>query len=253
MTFFKKWWPALIPALIAAWHTALPTVQHFTATHPKAAVWYGIIAMFVTTLLKSPLVQAEEASLKQNMGGKLVPVLILALFLPFGAKAQTNVAPPPSPQYFVISVSAAGYNGQKGAQPLTIVGAALQVTKNLSVGYNQYFNPADTTQPYFRMGVANYTRELAEICSYCKTHFVFDTTNILVTGQVGFGRVTYTLPSATSPTSHIAETVGAFVSIPMSSHISFQLVGWQILHGAGTTTLTRNTTQQISAGPYFTF
>src|SRR5208282_5184203 len=106
----------------------------------------------------------------------LFKAFLVMLFLALPAWGQTNVAPAPSPQYFVISVSAAGYNGQKSVQPLTIMGAAMQLTSNLSVGYNQYFNPSDSTQPSFKMGVVNYTRQLAEICSYCKNHFVFDTT-----------------------------------------------------------------------------
>jgi hypothetical protein len=252
MVLLKKWWPALLPAFLAAWHSAAPQIQNFVTTHPKAATWFGILSIFGATLLKSPLMQAEEALLAKG-AAKIGPVLLLALLLPFGAKAQTNVAPSITPQYFVISVSAAGYGGQKAVQPVTIVGTAVQLTTNLSVGYNQIFNPNDSTAPKYNLGVVNYTRQLAEICSFCKSHFVFDTTQVLITGQAGLGRVSMTLPGETVSTSHIAEIVGAFINYPLANHVSMQLLGLQYLHGQGNTTLTRSNTYQISAGPYFTF
>lgn len=179
---------------------------------------------------------------------------VALLFLAVPSHAQTPApAPAPAVQYFTISVNAAGYNGVKGMTPVTIAGAAVQLTPNLSVGYNQIFNPNDSSSAKFELGVANYTRELGSLCSYCKNHFLFDTTNFLITFQGGAGRVSYTLPGATSSSRHVAEDFGVFASIPMASHVSFQVLGYQVIHGAGTTTLTRNVTQQVSSGLYFTF
>jgi hypothetical protein len=186
---------------------------------------------------------------------RLAKLALALLFFSGGiAKAQviTPLQPPPAIQHFVISVSAAGYNGMKGEQPVTIMGAALQLTPNVSVGYNQIFNPADSTQPYYRLAVANYTRELGDVCPFCKTHFVFDTTSILLTVQGGLGKVSITPPGLPG-VSHIAETIGGFVNYPLADHVSFQVIGYQLLHGQGTTTLTRNMTQQVSSGLYFTF
>jgi len=183
----------------------------------------------------------------------VLAVLVTLSFLAVPLRAQTNVAQAPTPQYFVISVSAAGYGGQKSVQPVTIAGTAVQLTSNLSVGYNQIFNPNDSTAPKYNLGVANYTRQLAEVCSYCKNHFVFDTTQVLLTGQFGAGKVSMTPTGSNVSTSHIAEIVGGFISLPMANHVSMQVLGVQYIHGTGTTTLTRNNTYQISAGPYFTF
>lgn len=168
------------------------------------------------------------------------------------AQATGAAAPAPTPepaiQHFVISVSAANYNGAKGSQPESIAGTALQLTSNLSVGYNQIFNPADSTQPKYRLGVVNYSRELHDLLgSKLSSKFIFDTTRLIVTFQAGAGKVSY------DGANHIAETAGAFISLPLADHVSFQLLGYQVLHGQGTSTLTRNVSGQMSSGLYFTF
>jgi hypothetical protein len=183
---------------------------------------------------------------------KYTKLALVLLLCSVAAKAQTPLPPPPV-QHFVISVNAAGYNGNSGMTPLTIMGTALQLTPSVSVGYNQIFDPTSGTNPNFKLGVVNYSRELGDICPFCKNHFVFDTTNILITLQGGAGKVSYTLPGASTSTSHIAGTFGGFLSIPLQDHVSFQLIGYQGLFGAGTTRLTRNVTGQISSGLYFTF
>ena len=176
---------------------------------------------------------------------------VIFALIPSALFAQTPApAPKPAPavQHFVISVNAAGYNGQKGMQATTIAGTALQLTTNLSVGYEQIFNPSDSTQPKYRMGVANYTRELKSLlCTRLSSKLVFDSSNILVTFQGGAGKVTF------ANVNRIAEMGGAFINIPLADHVSFQVLGYQVLHGQGTTTLTRNVTGQVTSGLYFTF
>jgi hypothetical protein len=182
---------------------------------------------------------------------KLAIAFVLFLGLAVASLAQT-VAPAPAPepvvQHFVISVSASGYGGQKGTQAESIAGTALQLTPHVSVGYNQIFNPSDSTQPKYRLGVVNYTRELHDLLgAKLSSKFVFDTTRLIVTFQGGAGKVSY------EGVNRIAETGGAFLSFPLADHVSFQLVGYQVLHGQGTSTLTRSTTGQMSSGLYFTF
>lgn len=188
------------------------------------------------------------------MRNKVISACLLFLGSAVCACAQATGAGAPAPtsepaiQHFVISVSAANYDGAKGSQPESIAGTALQLTSNLSVGYNQIFNPADSTQPKYRLGVVNYSRELHDLLgAKLSSKFIFDTTRLIVTFQAGAGKVTY------DGANHIAETAGAFISLPLADHVSFQLLGYQVLHGQGTSTLTRNVTGQMSSGLYFTF
>ena len=178
---------------------------------------------------------------------RMVLLAVLVLFCSSAGFSQTP-APEPVVQHFVISVSAANYNGQGGSQAESIAGTAVQLTKNLSVGYNQIFNPADSTQPKYKLGVANYTRELHDLLgAKLSSKFIFDTTRLLVTFQAGAGKVNY------EGVNRIAETGGAFLSVPLADHVSFQVLGYQVLHGQGTSALTRNVTGQLSSGLYFTF
>jgi hypothetical protein len=158
-----------------------------------------------------------------------------------------TVAQAQSTQHFVISASASGYNGQKGEQAVSLAGAAVQVTNNVSVGYFNISNPTDSTQPKYHMGVVNYTRELqALVGKKLASKVVFDTTNWLVTFQAGAGKVSYL------NAQHVAEVGGVFLSRPIANNMQIQC-GYQVLHGVGTSVLTRNVTQQPSVGIVFTF
>lgn len=171
--------------------------------------------------------------------------LLFCCALSFG---QTT-APAPAPvQHFVISASAAGYNGQSGATALSIAGTGIQLTTNVSVAYNLISNPSDNTAPKYNLGVINYSRGLDAILGKTlSSKLTFDTSNFVVTFQAGAGKVS--MPSA----HHIAETGGIYLSRPLADHVSLQIVGYQVLHGQGTTVLTHNVTQQISSGLNFTF
>lgn len=175
---------------------------------------------------------------------KYLAVLFCALALSAVASAQT---PAPPTQHFVISVNAAGYGGQSGTQAVSLAGAAFQVTKNVSAGYLNVSNPTDSTQPKYHLGVLNYTRELrAVIGQKLASKLAFDTTNWLVTVQAGGGKVRY------EGVDRVAEIGGIFISRPVANNL--QLVcGYQVLHGQGTSILTRNVAQQPTVGLTFTF
>lgn len=165
-------------------------------------------------------------------------VLAIGLAVASVASAQT--------QHAVISVSAAGYNG-KGTQAVSLAGAAAQLTKNVSVGYFNISNPTDSTQPKYHMGAVNYTRELrALVGAKLSSKLTFDTTNWLVTFQAGAGKVSY------AGANHVAEVGGIFISRPVANNLQLQC-GYQVLHGQGTSILTRNVSQQPSVGLVFTF
>ncbi|SRR6266568_1256166 len=172
-------------------------------------------------------------------------LFLFLLLAPFSLKAQT---PPEAPiQHFVISVDAAGYGGSKGTTAVMLSGAAFQVTTNVSAGYFQISNPTDSTAPKYHMGSLQNTHELnALLPTSLKSKLVFDTTNWLVTFQAGAGKVNYL------NVSHVAEVGGIFLSRPMSNHMQLNC-GYQILHGQGTSILTRNTAGTLLVGLTSTF
>lgn len=51
----RRWWPSLLPAFLAAWHKLSPSVSAWVSQHPDASVWYAAAAIFIATLIKSPL------------------------------------------------------------------------------------------------------------------------------------------------------------------------------------------------------
>lgn len=171
---------------------------------------------------------------------RLLITVALLLTLTASASAQDTT------QHFVINVNATGYNG-KGTQAVMLAGAAFQVTNNISAGYFQISNPTDSTQPKYHMGVLNYTRELnALLPNKLTSKLAFDTTNWLVTFQAGAGKVNY------ANVNRIAEVVGIFVARPVADHLQLTC-GYQLLHGQGTSILTRNVTNAPTIGLTFTF
>lgn len=54
--FWKRWWPALVPAIVATYHSVAPQIQTWVAAHPSAAIYISAATVFFATLLKSPLV-----------------------------------------------------------------------------------------------------------------------------------------------------------------------------------------------------
>lgn len=134
-----------------------------------------------------------------------IAVLVLASAC-FGQTAPT--------QHFVISANAANtYSGTVGNQPVSIVSAGFQVTKDLSVAYTRISNPADGTKPVYNMADANYTRELATLLPKSLTSkLVFDATNYLVTFQASAGK-------ANSPTfNRIAAGAGIYLARPVANN-----------------------------------
>jgi hypothetical protein len=180
---------------------------------------------------------------REPKGAKEVKRLLIAvaLFLCVAVvgRAQT--------QHVVISVNASGYNGAKGTQAVSLAGAAFQVTKNVSAGYFQISNPADSTAPKYHMGSLQYTRELqALLGKKLSSKFVFDTTNWLVTFQAGAGKVSY------DGANRVAEVAGIFISRPVANNLQLNC-GYQFLHGQGNSILTRNNTSAPTVGLTFTF
>lgn len=62
----RRWWPTLLPAFLAAWHKLSPAVSAWVSQHPDASIWYGAAAIFVATLLKSPLPSMNGPTVKPD-------------------------------------------------------------------------------------------------------------------------------------------------------------------------------------------
>lgn len=166
-------------------------------------------------------------------------LLAVALSLP----AQT----PAPATHFVLSGSATGFAGPGGTYAAVIAGAAIQITDHISAGYNQLTVP--TLGMRWELGVVNYTRPLTDILPQSfLAKLKFDPSNIYLTGQAGIGKLLE--PSA----NHIAETLGLFVSYPLSNNVSLQLVGLSGYNG-GVQRGIVTTNQQIgvSTGINFSF
>lgn len=221
---------AVIIGLLATF-IMTPAGQAIVAQYPKLS---GLVAgvMALAALYRNPKVTA-------------VILAFLAFTVP--CRAQTVSPANPPTQHFVINVNAAGYNGAAGTQAVSLIGSAFQLTSDVSVGYLQILNPTDGTQPKYHLGVANYTRQLdAFLPKAVKSKLLIDTTNWLITFQAGGGKVSYL------NVNRIAEDFGVFISRPVAPNLQLQC-GYQVLHGQGTSVLTRNVTNQPTAGLIFTF
>lgn len=130
--------------------------------------------------------------------------------------------------HIFVTGSALAFNGPNGMTASSQFGAALQLTHRVSVGYEQVTIPG--LNRAYRFGVANYTVGLNSLLGKSlSSRFVFDTSIINVTFQAGGGKVDQTAPRPVF--SNVAETGGIFVSYPLASHVDYQVIGAQWLHG----------------------
>lgn len=164
--------------------------------------------------------------------------LLSAVLLFFGGAlpglAQAPAADPPL-QHFVVAGSVAGY---RGSEPVSIMSTGVQLTKNISVAYEYIVNPNDSSRPRYGSGVANYTREASSLLpASLKKKLVFDTSNYLVTFQVGAGRESDAAKVlGGSRTSHIIGNFGIYGSRPVAAHASLG-AGYKFILGPSSTVI----------------
>jgi hypothetical protein len=170
-------------------------------------------------------------------------IMFAALSLPLHAQTVLPVSTP-APNLFSISGNIADFGrGPSSSSAAMIATASVQTTKNLSLGY-EHIAVTSAGKPRWELGVAAYTRPLSDLLgSKLASKLLINTSNIGVTFSVGAGKVL-------APTANrIAETAGVHISYPLIDGISLQLIGVDVLHGAGHTQfLTVNTTTAISTG-----
>lgn len=139
---------------------------------------------------------------------------VLVLFLGLAVASFGQDVPPT--QHFVISGSVAGY---KGTDAVSIASTGFQLTKNVSLAYEQIFNAADSSQARYYSGVANYTREVSSLIpAKLKSKIVFDTSNYLVTFQAGAGRESLAGVAGGPRSSHIVGNFGIYGGRQVAAH-----------------------------------
>jgi hypothetical protein len=170
---------------------------------------------------------------------KLAIALFLSLFA-VGLHAQTPAVPPT--QLFTISGNIAGFSGASATNGAVIATAAIQILPSVSAGYEHI--AISSLNSRFELGVVAYTRPLSSLLgSILTSKLLFDATQIGVTFSAGAGKVL-------EPTANrIAETVGVHFSYPLTNNMSVQIIGIDVLHGAGKTGfVTTNYAQAVSTG-----
>jgi hypothetical protein len=170
---------------------------------------------------------------------KLLFALAISL-LAVSVHAQTPAAPPT--QLFVLSGNIAGFSGASATNGAVIATAAMQILPTVSVGYEHI--GISSINSRFELGVVAYTRPLSALLGSTLTkRLLFNATDIGVTFSAGAGKVL-------EPTANrIAETVGVHFSYPLTNNMSVQIIGIDVLHGAGRTGfITTNYAQAVSTG-----
>jgi hypothetical protein len=236
LAHLKTWWAAHLTWIAALVSFMTPSMNALIAGHPKTTVTIAALWGLVLHAMQSPLASPAPTT---GVGVKIGPVLLLALLLPFGAKAQTNVAPPPT-FHFVAGGSAIGFNAGQGTQAGSLMYTGLQVTNTFTVTYEHLNIPSINANG--NLAVVGYTRGLNVLLGKTlSSKLLFDPSNINVTFSAGGGTWSTTK-------SQIAETVGASISYPIpGTSAALQIIGYQYIHAPNVNGLvTRN--QQVQSG-----
>lgn len=179
-------------------------------------------------------------------------VLALSLLLLGGlAQAQSTTA---STVLSNISITgtASGFMGASGTQPASILGADFQVSQAVSVGYEQVQISALNTN--YDFGVVNYGVPLSSLLGKTLTSkLTFNASDVSVTFTGGVGKMLTSATTSTPANSHIAETAGVFLHIPVSANLSFQVLGAQWIHGVSNGVVTAPSTAALSSGLSISF
>lgn len=171
---------------------------------------------------------------------KILIALLFGLSVTAGVRAQAPAVPPT--QLFTFSGNLAGFNGGSGTNGAVIATAALQILPSVSVGYEHITISALNVRG--EMGVIAYTRTLNTFLGKTLSDkLLLDSSQIGVTISGGAGKILQ--PTA----NRVGETLGVHISYPLNDHLSMQVIGVDVLHGAGRTiTITSNYSEAVSTG-----
>ncbi len=174
---------------------------------------------------------------------KRITLILAILFMAAGLRAQTAATPAiPPVQLFTLSANVAGFNSPSATNGAMIATAAIQILPSVSVGYEHIGITSINSR--YELGVIAYTRTLNTLLGKTiSDKLLFDASQIGITFSAGAGKLLQ--PTA----NRIAETAGVHISYPLSDHISYQIVGIDVLHGGVQTGfLTSSTTEALSTG-----
>jgi hypothetical protein len=176
----------------------------------------------------------------------LLGVLLLLPGLLYGQAPTPTPAPVEPPiSHLILTGSAASFKSSTGTNPASIMYAGLQVTKTFSAGYEQLTVSGLPIRGQF--GVATYSNTLDTFLGKTiSSHLVFDSSNIVLTVGGGLGKW------LTPQKNNIAETFHVSLTYPLTTHLGWQLFGYQVFH-APKVFLGVNYTQTLSTGPVLYF
>lgn len=152
----------------------------------------------------------------------LLPLLLLAFALPM--LAQSDV---PAASHFSISASASGFIGGQQSNPSTIVEGSVNLSRRLSIGYDQVLIPNLNANYHF--GLLRYDMPLASVIGKkLNSQMVFDTSKWGVGFIGGAGVLRQDITAIKQ--QHIASEVGAGLNYNANGHVTVDVVSFRWLH-----------------------
>lgn len=174
---------------------------------------------------------------------KFITAVLIFCGLALVAGAQDTSEPPVS--IVNISGSASGFSSH-GTHVASIGAFGLQVTKNVSVAYEQARVP--DLNLTFKLGVVNYSTTADHLVGKkLASKFTFDLSNYVATFTAGAGKAY--APSGQS----IAETAGFAITRPLAAHMGWQVISYQYIHSHFGSGVLDKGYQSASTGPIFYF
>lgn len=176
-------------------------------------------------------------------------IIAVAMLLLSSVSLMAQSTPPSEPTVSLINISgsASGFGGQQGTQPASIVAAGLQLTKTVSVAYEQINVSSGGADPRFKLGLVNYSNTLDKyLGKKLSSKFTFDSSNLVLTVGVGGGRCNFAGRNSIAETAHISLTR------PLASHIGWQIISYQYVHGAQSGLINKSY-NSAATGPIFYF
>jgi hypothetical protein len=185
---------------------------------------------------------------------RAILVAVAGVLLFAGAGRAQSASPTAPLQHFTLSGNAVGFLGAAGGAPqsASLAGASFNLTQRFSLGYELITVPSVAS---YNFGTVGYTLPLSSLVGKTiNSHFTFDATKVNVEFMGGLGKVSQSALNL----SRIAETVGAYISYPLSNNVSIQIIGAQWLHGgitgtSGFVTSTNSSTAALSSGLLINF
>jgi hypothetical protein len=174
-----------------------------------------------------------------------IRLVLLLVLVTVSVSAQTPLPTEPPISHLILSGTATGFKGDTTTHPASIMYAGLQLTKTISVGYEQLQVSGVAVRGQF--GIATYSNTVDMLLPKAvKSHLLFDPSNFVFTVGGGAGKFLTPVKNTIGETFHISLTY------PMAAHVGWQIFGYQGFHAPGQF-IGVNYSQTVSTGPVFYF